>query len=161
MNDSDVPRHFSTRRSSEWKLMESTLQLTTRSRSAMSTSEKIFTPTLSSPAEPPCTPALPIEWQRNWRNKHRQQWKLRLSHRPSENTPVWRHRLGIYESLILFSLDWWFDYFISVDIKTNVDFETRIRRVWSLNCSQKMFPILELLLYTSSCSLTIKKSILN
>merc|ERR1712106_701818 len=58
MNVSVAPRLSSSHHSLEWKLAESTRPLTTPSCSAMLTSVRTCTPTLSCPEAPPCTPVL-------------------------------------------------------------------------------------------------------
>merc|ERR1712106_353330 len=58
MSVSVAPRLSSSHHSSEWKLAESTRPPTTPSCSAMLTSVRICTPTLSCPEAPPCTPVL-------------------------------------------------------------------------------------------------------
>merc|ERR1739838_402240 len=36
-------------------------------------------------------------------------------------------------------LDWWFNLGLTLHLPTDVDLETRVRRVWTFNCSPQVF----------------------
>ena len=86
MSDSDAQRLYSNHPSWEWNRPVSTRRLTTRSWSVTSTSVRICTPTLSSRAVPPCTPASPTACKRRSPPSPHPPWRSRSSPHQSEST---------------------------------------------------------------------------
>ena len=87
MRGSDAQRLSSSHHSSEWSPVESTRLHTTPSWSATSISERTSTPTLSSPAEPPCTPVSPTECRRRSPPWPQPQWRSKSLLHQRGSTP--------------------------------------------------------------------------